>query len=194
MYFRYVQFFQKTNEKIQPNCYGTSSRIVFVRFLEELKTSKRHFEINWPLVVLPNDDEDVFNVILSSSMVVFLVAICAGEIATGAFVEWKWSHLDVVAVEEWLIEPLVPVEAMEKVCNVPTGRPISAPFSEEEVLLSLSFCYPDDKIESKKKIVTIDCIILAQDRPEFDVSRHSVTRPLMCIDSERWRPSTTWSL
>ena len=143
MYFRYVQFFQKTNEKIQPNYYGTSCRIVFVRFLEELKTSKRHFEINWPLVVLPNDDEDVFNVILSSSMVVFLVAICAGEIATGAFVEWKWSHLDVVAVEEWLIEPLVPVEAMEKVCNV-------APFSEEELLLSLSFCYPDDKIESKK--------------------------------------------
>ena len=27
----------------------TSSRIVFVRFLGELKTLKRHFEINWPL-------------------------------------------------------------------------------------------------------------------------------------------------
>ena len=27
----------------------TSSRIVFVRFLGELKTPKRHFEINWPL-------------------------------------------------------------------------------------------------------------------------------------------------
>ena len=38
----------KKNEKNQPNYYGTSSRIVFVRFLEELKTPKRHFEINWP--------------------------------------------------------------------------------------------------------------------------------------------------
>ena len=27
----------------------TSSRIVFVRFLGELKTPKGHFEINWPL-------------------------------------------------------------------------------------------------------------------------------------------------
>ena len=41
---------KKTNEKIQLY-YGTSSRIVFVRFLGELKTPKRHFEINWPLVV-----------------------------------------------------------------------------------------------------------------------------------------------
>ena len=31
-------------------CIGTSSRIVFVHFLGELKTPKRHFEINWPLV------------------------------------------------------------------------------------------------------------------------------------------------
>ena len=31
--------------------YWTSSRIVFVRFLGELKTPKRHFEINWHLVV-----------------------------------------------------------------------------------------------------------------------------------------------
>jgi hypothetical protein len=30
--------------------YGTSTRIVFVHFLGELKTSKIHFEINWPLV------------------------------------------------------------------------------------------------------------------------------------------------
>ena len=30
--------------------YGTSSRIVFVSFLGELKTPKRNFEINWPLV------------------------------------------------------------------------------------------------------------------------------------------------
>ena len=28
---------------------GTSSRIVFVRFLGELKIPKIHFEINWPL-------------------------------------------------------------------------------------------------------------------------------------------------
>jgi hypothetical protein len=44
--FWYLQFFLKMNEKIRPNYYGTSSEIVFVRFLEELKTPKRHFEIN----------------------------------------------------------------------------------------------------------------------------------------------------
>ena len=44
----YLQFFQKTN-KNQPIYYGTSGRIVFVHFLEELKTTKRHFEINRPL-------------------------------------------------------------------------------------------------------------------------------------------------
>ena len=38
------------NEKIRIYYYGTSSQIVFVRFLGELKTPKRHFEINWPLV------------------------------------------------------------------------------------------------------------------------------------------------
>jgi len=31
------------------NDYVTSIWIVFVRFWEELKTPKRHFEINWPL-------------------------------------------------------------------------------------------------------------------------------------------------
>ena len=29
--------------------YGTSSRIVFVHFLGEVETPKRHLEINWPL-------------------------------------------------------------------------------------------------------------------------------------------------
>jgi hypothetical protein len=47
--FWYLQFFQKTNKKIRLYYDGTSSRIIFVRFLEELKTKKRHFEINWPL-------------------------------------------------------------------------------------------------------------------------------------------------
>ena len=51
MSFWYLQFSQKTNEKIRLYYYGTSSRIVFVRFLGELKTPKRHFEINWPLVL-----------------------------------------------------------------------------------------------------------------------------------------------
>ena len=37
-------------KKNQPYYYGTSSRIVFVCFLGELKTPKRYFEINWPLV------------------------------------------------------------------------------------------------------------------------------------------------
>ena len=82
MSFCYLQFSQKTNEKIRLYYYGTSSRTrphlrerggghkehavyhvrerlvishwckhptVFVRFLGELKTPKRHFEINWPL-------------------------------------------------------------------------------------------------------------------------------------------------
>ena len=39
------------NKKNQLFYYGTSSRIIFVRFLGELKSPKRHFEINWPLVL-----------------------------------------------------------------------------------------------------------------------------------------------
>ena len=38
MSFWYLQFFQKMNIKTQPNYYGISSQIVFVHFLEELKT------------------------------------------------------------------------------------------------------------------------------------------------------------
>ena len=49
MSFWYLQFSQKPNEKVRLYYYVTSSRIVFVRFLGELKTPKRHFEINWPL-------------------------------------------------------------------------------------------------------------------------------------------------
>ena len=37
---------KKRKEKIRLYYYGTSSRIVFVWFLEELKTPKRHFKIN----------------------------------------------------------------------------------------------------------------------------------------------------
>ena len=37
---------KKTNEKIPLYYYGTSSRIIFVCFLGELKTPKRHFKIN----------------------------------------------------------------------------------------------------------------------------------------------------
>ena len=44
--FCYPQFFQKKREKNQQNYYDTSGRIVFIRFLKELKTQKRHFEIN----------------------------------------------------------------------------------------------------------------------------------------------------
>ena len=36
---------------ILPKYYDTSGRIVFVRFLKELKTPKRRFKINWPLVL-----------------------------------------------------------------------------------------------------------------------------------------------
>ena len=35
--------------KNQIYSYGTSSQIIFVRFLGELKTPARHFEINWSL-------------------------------------------------------------------------------------------------------------------------------------------------
>ena len=40
---------KKTNEKIRLNYYDTLIWIVFVPFLEEFNTPKRHFEINWPL-------------------------------------------------------------------------------------------------------------------------------------------------
>ena len=32
-----------------PTLYDTSGSLVFVRFLEEIEDTKRHFEINWPL-------------------------------------------------------------------------------------------------------------------------------------------------
>ena len=44
--FWYLQFSQVTNKKTQLYYYGTSSRTVFVRYLGELKTPKRNFEIN----------------------------------------------------------------------------------------------------------------------------------------------------
>ena len=49
MSFWYLQFSQKTNKKIRLYYYGISSWIVFIRFLGELKSPKRHLEINWPL-------------------------------------------------------------------------------------------------------------------------------------------------
>ena len=58
MSFGYLQFSQKTNEKNWHYYYGTSSRIVFVRFLGKLKTPKRHFEINWPLLNASNEFPD----------------------------------------------------------------------------------------------------------------------------------------
>ena len=46
----YLQFSPKTNEKIWIYYYSTSIQIVFVRFLGELKITKRHFKIDWSLV------------------------------------------------------------------------------------------------------------------------------------------------
>ena len=40
----------KNLQKNQLYYYSTSCRFVFIRFLGELKTPKRHFEINWPLL------------------------------------------------------------------------------------------------------------------------------------------------
>ena len=54
MSFWCLQFFQKTNEN--NSTWGTIVYLVmsnfFVRFLEELKTPKRHFEISWHLLRL----------------------------------------------------------------------------------------------------------------------------------------------
>ena len=44
-----AEFFQKWTKKFNLQYYDTSGRLVFVRFLEELKTPKIPFEINWPL-------------------------------------------------------------------------------------------------------------------------------------------------
>ena len=49
MIFSSRQFFQISNARIRLYYNDTSGRIVFVRFLEELKTTNRLFEINWPL-------------------------------------------------------------------------------------------------------------------------------------------------
>ena len=45
MVFGVFDFLQKTNEKIRLYYYETSSRLVFVRFLEEIEDIKNHFEI-----------------------------------------------------------------------------------------------------------------------------------------------------
>ena len=45
------RFLQTTNERILLYYYETSGWLVFVRFWRKLKTPKRHFEINWPLIV-----------------------------------------------------------------------------------------------------------------------------------------------
>ena len=47
--FWYLQISQKTNKTIQLCHYDISSWIVFVHFLGQLKTPKRHIEINRPL-------------------------------------------------------------------------------------------------------------------------------------------------
>ena len=41
---------KKQTKKFDLQYYDTSGRLVFVRFLEELKTPKSPFESNWPLV------------------------------------------------------------------------------------------------------------------------------------------------
>ena len=52
MSFWYLQFSQKTNKKIRLHYYGSIKLNCFHSFLGELKTPKRHFEINWPLADL----------------------------------------------------------------------------------------------------------------------------------------------
>ena len=43
---------KKRMKKFDLQYYDTLARFVFVRFLEELKTPKSPFEINWPLALL----------------------------------------------------------------------------------------------------------------------------------------------
>ena len=43
MVFGVFDFLQKTNERIQLYYYDTSSRLVFVRFLEEIEDTKKPF-------------------------------------------------------------------------------------------------------------------------------------------------------
>ena len=50
----YLQFSQKSNKKKSTLLLGTSSPIVFVRFLGELKTPKRLLEINRSLRATSN--------------------------------------------------------------------------------------------------------------------------------------------
>ena len=45
----FIDFLQKTNQRIRLYCYDSSGPLVFVRFWRKLTTQKNHFEINWPL-------------------------------------------------------------------------------------------------------------------------------------------------
>ena len=65
MSFWYLQFPQKMNKKQFDFRYDRSKVFFFIRFLGELKTPQRHFEINWPLeynewkkVFLSNENSD----------------------------------------------------------------------------------------------------------------------------------------
>ena len=56
MSYCYLQFFQKksTNQFDLTTYYDTSSRVVSIHSLEEFKTPKRRFEINWRSLVFTN--------------------------------------------------------------------------------------------------------------------------------------------
>ena len=51
MFFGFIDFLQKTNEQIRLHYYDTSGWLVFLRFLDEIEDTKKHFEINWPLLI-----------------------------------------------------------------------------------------------------------------------------------------------
>ena len=92
MSFWYLQFSQKTNETIQFYYYGTSSRIVFVRFLGELKTLKRHYEINWILDWShPNVISILFRGIGSYLKLGGQVVLCGAQSALSGWDRVKWS-------------------------------------------------------------------------------------------------------
>ena len=93
MSFRYLQFSQKMNKKIQLYYHGTSSWIVFVRFLGELKMPKRHFEINWPLVL--------FQVFHLGEATVFPQIIAATTICGNKVYDLKRTKMEQIVFKNW---------------------------------------------------------------------------------------------
>ena len=93
-------FSSKTNRNIQLYYYGTSSRIVYVHFLRELKTPKRNFEINWPLRHTMARNLDTFSW-KSFETTVAVVKVIHSSLSCGIFL--KFFHVNKQELGKWLI-------------------------------------------------------------------------------------------